>query len=156
MPAPHSYRARLVWSGAPAGPVTDYRGYSREFRCEIAGKPPLIGSADPTFLGDPELHNPEDHLLVALASCHMLSWLARCARRGVRVSGYVDQPEATMTWVGDTYAFTDLLLRPRATITAGDRDLALALHQEAHHLCFIARSVNFPVRHQAEVAIAAG
>ncbi len=155
MPSPHSYRAHLVWSGATAGPIVDYRGYSREFRCEIAGKPPLIGSADPTFLGDPSRHNPEDHLLVALASCHMLSWLSLCARRGVGVTAYADEAEASMTWIGDTYAFTDLLLRPRATIV-GDRDLALALHDEAHHLCFIARSVNFPVRHQAEVAIAAG
>lgn len=154
MPAPHRYQATLTWSGAAAGPASDYRTYSRAFRCEIAGKEPLLGSADPTFLGDAALHNPEDHLLVAVAACHMLSWLALCVRKGIHVQAYADQPEATMTWVGDTYAFTDLLLRPHATIVAGDAQAAMALHDEAHRLCFIARSVNFPVRHQATVAIA--
>jgi organic hydroperoxide reductase OsmC/OhrA len=152
MPAPHQYRARLTWSGSAAGPASDYRTYSRAFRCDIAGKEPLIGSADPAFLGDPARHNPEDHLLVALASCHMLSWLSLCVRKGIHVQDYVDEPQATMSWVGDTYAFTDLLLRPRATIAAGDAQVAQALHADAHRLCFIARSVNFPVRHEATVA----
>jgi organic hydroperoxide reductase OsmC/OhrA len=43
--------------------------------------------------------------------------------------------------------FTDVLLRPRVTIGAGgDTALAARLHHEAHDFCFIANSVNFPVR----------
>lgn len=72
----HSYLVKTVWSGAAEGPARDYKTYSktysREHRFEIAGKPPIMGSADAAFHGDPALHNPEDLLVAALSSCHML------------------------------------------------------------------------------------
>jgi len=153
MPAEHHYRADLTWTGADAGPTADYRTYSRAFSLRIPGKVDLDGSSDPHFVGDPTRHNPEDLLLAAVASCHLLSWLSLCARRGVRASAYRDTPEATLSWVGDTYAITGMVLRPHVAIAAGDdRVLALALHDEAHRVCFIARSVNFPVRCEATLA----
>lgn len=152
MPAIHRYQADLEWTGAVQGPTADYRTYSREFALRLPGKAELRGSSDPHFVGDPALHNPEDLLLAAVASCHLLSWLSLCARRGVRVVGYRDRPEATMAWNGGTYAFTEVVLRPVATILPGD-DIALAraLHEEAHRLCFIARSVAFPIRCEPDV-----
>ena len=147
MPNVHRYSADLEWIGAAQGPTSDYRGYAREFVLRLPGKVELRGSADPHFVGDPTLHNPEDLLLAAVASCHLLSWLSLCSRRGVRVLSYRDQPEATMAWNGETFAFSEVVLRPRATIQPGDdAALALALHDEAHRLCFIARSVAFPIR----------
>jgi organic hydroperoxide reductase OsmC/OhrA len=143
----HHYRALVTWSGAVHGPTSTYQGYSREFRVEIEGKPALIGSADPAFRGDPALPNPEDQLLTALAACHMLSWLALCAMNRIAVTAYRDQATATMAWDVDTYRFTEVVLHPQATLAAvGDLAKATALHEQAHHLCFIARSVNFPVR----------
>jgi organic hydroperoxide reductase OsmC/OhrA len=150
---PHHYAAELEWTGAAAGPTRDYRGYSREHVLRLPGKPELRLSSDPAFVGDPALHNPEDLLLAAIASCHMLSWLSLCARQRIVASAYRDTPEATMTWVEDTYAFTEVRLKPRCVISAdSDVALAMALHEEAHHVCFIARSVNFPIRCQADIA----
>ena len=152
MPNAHHYQADLEWTGAAQGPTADYRSYSREFVLRLPGKAELRGSSDPHFVGDPTLHNPEDLLLAAVASCHLLSWLSLCARQGVRVLRYRDTPEATMAWNGETFAFTEAVLHPRATILAGDDvALAIALHQEAHRVCFIARSVAFPIRCEAQV-----
>jgi len=148
----HLYTADLEWTGSVAGPTRDYRSYSRDFVLRLPGKVDLRGSSDPAFVGDPLLHNPEDLLLAAIASCHMLSWLSLCARRKIVATAYRDAPEAAMTWVGDTYAFSSVVLKPRCIITA-DSDLALAtaLHEEANHVCFIARSVNFPIRHESVI-----
>jgi organic hydroperoxide reductase OsmC/OhrA len=152
----HSYRTRLRWSGASAGAAKTYDGYSREWTAHIEGKPPLLGSADPTFRGDPALYNPEDLLLIALASCHMLSFLALATRARLVVTGYVDEAEGTMLFEGGGGRFTEVMLRPRVTVAPG-ADLALSerLHEQAHQVCFIAASVNFPVRHDARMEIGA-
>jgi organic hydroperoxide reductase OsmC/OhrA len=45
-------------------------------------------------------------------------------------------------------------LRPKVTLAAGsDLQKAKALHHDAHAMCFIARSVNFPVSHEPELLI---
>ena len=154
----HHYALELRWTGAGDAGTRDYQGYRREYEVAIAGKPPFRGSADPAFLGDAALPNPEDWLLAALSACHMLSYLALCARRRVQVMEYRDQASGTMALQPDGGGeFTEVLLRPRVTIAAdADLDAALALHARAHGLCFIARSCNFPVRHAPEVVRATG
>ena len=151
----HRYDLRLDWTGARQGPAEKYETYSREFRIEIAGKPALTGSADPTFRGDASLHNPEDLLLAALSSCHMLSYLALCTRSRIPVLAYTDAASATMGEKSPhRVGFTEVVLRPRVAIAAGaDTAKAKALHEKAHEICFIANSVNFPVRHEAEIAV---
>jgi organic hydroperoxide reductase OsmC/OhrA len=152
---PHEYKARLVWEGATEGPAASYATYSRRFRAEIAGKPVLLGSADAAFRGDPQLHNPEDLLLIALSSCHMLAYLALAARRGVVVIAYEDEAQGTMLVEKGAGRFTEVMLRPKVTMReGGDKELALALHRDAHSDCFIAASVNFPVWHEAEILTA--
>jgi organic hydroperoxide reductase OsmC/OhrA len=61
-----------------------------------------------------------------------------------------------MAWDGETYRFNEVVLRPRVVIEAG-ADLARAeeLLHRSHELCFIARSVNFPVHHEPEVTAGA-
>lgn len=153
---PHRYAAHLVWTGAAAGPVRDYRSYSREYRVEFAGKTPLAGSADPHFCGDGTLPNPEDLLVAALSACHMLSWLAECARAGIAVVAYEDDASGEMARAAGKIRFTGVVLRPRATILDAARSAeALALHERANAECFIANSVAFPVRHEAEIAVLA-
>ena len=153
----HHYDLRLDWTDARQGAALKYETYSREYRIEIAGKPPLIGSSDPTFLGDRSLHNPEDLLLAALSACHMLSYLALAARSRIAVVAYSDAASATMSETAPhRMGFTEAILRPRVTIAAGaDPAKAKALHERAHEICFIANSVNFPVRHEAEIVVAA-
>ena len=141
----HHFAARLVWTGAEHGPTRDYQSYSREYRVEVEGKPPLIGSAHPAFQGDPGKHNPEDLLVAALAACHMLSYLALCTRAGIEVVAYQDQASGMMAIKERKMRFVEVTLAPHVTIAAGDLEQARALHEKAHEACFIANSVNFPV-----------
>jgi organic hydroperoxide reductase OsmC/OhrA len=80
----------------------------------------------------------------------MLWVLHLCASAGITVTAYDDKPEGTMTENADGGGeFTRVVLRPHVTITDEARAAELpALHAQAHHLCFIARSVNFPVEHE--------
>ena len=88
----------------------------------------------------------------------MLWFLHLCADAGIVVTEYEDVASGAMSEhvVPDPDAgggeFTRVVLRPRAAITDAARIAdALALHSRAHELCFIARSVNFPVEHQPVV-----
>jgi organic hydroperoxide reductase OsmC/OhrA len=151
----HEYRTTLLWTGASAGPTRSYQSYSREYEFRSPGKPAVRGSADAHFRGDASLYNPEDLLVVALATCHLLSYLAECARAGVEVVSYEDEALGMMTMRDGKLRFTDVLLRPRVTVMPGtDLDKARRLHETAHAGCYIANSVNFPVRHEAVVAAA--
>ena len=153
----HRYNLDLEWTGSGRGPTSSYPNYSREYVVSIAGKPPLRGSADPTFRGDASLHNPEDWLVAALVSCHMLSFLALAARAGLSVLAYTDAAEGTMTFEGGHGQFSRVALHPRVVVAVGsDTGLAHRLHHQAHEACFIARSVNFPVTHEATVEVAGG
>jgi len=150
--ASHGYALELIWDGNLGAGTSTYAGYSREFRVSIAGKPELVGSADPTFRGDPGLVNPEEKLVAALSSCHLLSYLALCARAGIRVETYRDHATGRMVADKDGGKFEEVVLSPRVGVAPGtDLAKAIALHDDAHAACYIARSCNFPVRHAAEV-----
>lgn len=152
----HEFACRLVWTGAMKGGTSSYESYSRECRVDFEGKPSLRGTAATAFRGDPGLSNPEDLLVASLSMCHFLSYAALCALKGVNVIAYEDAAVGTMERVERTFKFTDVLLRPRVTISAGsDPELARALHERAHRECFIANSVNFPVRHEPAITAAA-
>jgi organic hydroperoxide reductase OsmC/OhrA len=151
----HEFRARLVWTGAADGPTASYGAYSRRYRIEIDGKPPLEGSAAPPFRGDAALVNPEDMLVAALSACHCLSYLALAARSGVLVTAYEDDAWGRMTFRDGGLSFERVILRPRVTIdAASDPERASRLHAEAHDTCFIARSVAFPVEHEPKSLVA--
>jgi len=140
----HRYGVRVSWSGE----TRSYESYSRAHRIAINGKPTIAASADPAFLGDADLPNPEDMLLAALSACHMLWYLHLCAVKGVVVTAYEDRAEAEMVEAPRGGRFTEAVLQPVVTITPdSDADLAQSLHERAHAECFIANSVNFPVRH---------
>ena len=150
----HLYRINTVWTGASQGSTSSYDAYSREYVINIEGKPQFVGSADPTFRGDASLYNPEDLLLMSLSACHMLSYLALCARAGIRVISYSDAATGKMAQKNGKIRFTEVILHPLVTIEASD-DLEKArnLHDNAHHVCFIANSVNFPVLHEAKMLV---
>jgi organic hydroperoxide reductase OsmC/OhrA len=152
----HRFECRLVWTGARHGGTTGYESYSREYRVDIPGKPSIRGTAAPMFRGDPALPNPEDLLMAALSACHFLSYVAYCARDGVNVISYEDNASGTMQRVDRVTKFTEVVLKPRVTVAPGaDIEKARALHEKAHHACFIANSVNFPVRNEPEIQVAA-
>lgn len=149
----HEYAIDLAWEGNTGEGTASYAAYGRQYRATMARKPALVGSADPAFRGDPARHNPEDLLVVSLSSCHMLSYLALCARRRIRVLAYRDAARGRMVTTKDGGGhFDEVVLQPRVTIARGDDlEAARSLHHGAHETCFIASSVNFPVRVEAIV-----
>jgi organic hydroperoxide reductase OsmC/OhrA len=149
----HRYASELNWTGNTG---TGYEAYSREHTVRMGGKQGLIVSSDPAFRGDPTKHNPEDLLLAALSSCHLLTYLALCARARIAVVGYVDRAEGTMGETPDGGGrFTEVVLRPLVTVTSAEMVAkATRLHEAAGKYCFIANSVNFLVRHEPIVRVA--
>jgi organic hydroperoxide reductase OsmC/OhrA len=151
----HHFSARLTWTGAARGSTGSYEVYSRDYLIDVPGKPPLPGSADKVFRGDPTRHNPEDLLVASLSACHMLSYLAEAARSGLRVVAYADDASGTMQLQEGRMRFTEVSLRPQVVIAkGGDPAEAMRLHEKAHDICFIANSVNFPVSCDARVSVA--
>ena len=138
---------------AGARPTT---ALSRDHRIVAPGRPELAGSSDPAFRGDATRYNPEDLLIASLSSCHMLWYLHLCSAAGIVVQAYRDEAEATMKEdEGGGGRFTAAVLRP-VVMLARESDIAtaLALHEEAHRLCFIANSVNFPVTIEPRAGVA--
>ena len=144
----HHFAAHLIWTGAGAGPTRAYESYVRAWRAEVPGKPPLEGSSDPVFRGDPAKYNPEDLLVVALASCHLLSYLALCARAGIEVAAYQDAGERHDGDQGRQAA----LRRGDAGAAGGDRRrrsrAGPALHAQAHADASSPARSTFPVRNR--------
>ncbi|HEV2165455.1 MAG TPA: OsmC family protein [Thermoplasmata archaeon] len=150
----HEYRVEVRWTGDRGQGTSSYVAYGREHTIQAASKPVLLGSSDPAFRGDPSRYNPEELLVAALSSCHMLSYLHLCTVHGIRVVGYEDHAEGVMEPRADgTLAFSRVTLHPHVKIASGDRAKAEALHEDAHKACFIASSVNFPVTHQATIEL---
>ncbi|MFI8594698.1 OsmC family protein [Microbacterium sp. NPDC078428] len=149
----HTYEVTATWTGDLGSGTSGYRDYVRAVTLEIEGKPAIHASADRPFRGDPAKWNPEDLLLAALAECHLLSYLHACVSEGVVVTRYSDTAVATMRLDGrGGGAFTEAVLRPRVVVAEPAMvDAAMRAHAQANAWCFIANSVAFPVRHEAEV-----
>ena len=146
----HTYETTVTWTGNRGTGTSGYRDYDRS--CDIAapGRPVIAASSDPLFRGDPTRWNPEQLLVASLSQCHLLWFLHLAADAGVVVTSYVDEAVGTMAeQAGGAGRFTEVVLRPRVTVADPAMIPAVAaLHDRAHELCFIAQSVNFPVRHE--------
>jgi organic hydroperoxide reductase OsmC/OhrA len=144
----HSYAVTVTWTGNQGTGTRGYRDYRRSHEISAAGKPSIAGSSDPAFRGDRACWNPEDLLVASLSACHKLWYLHLCAEAGVVVEAYVDEAVGVMEEAADGGGqFVEVVLRPRVRLAPlSDRNKAQSLHHEAHAKCFIARSVNFPVR----------
>lgn len=151
MVATHEYTVSVEWTGNLGTGTSSYRAYGRDNEVTSAGKIGIAGSSDPAFRGDASRWNPEELLVASLAQCHMLQFLHLAAVAGVRVVAYADSPVGRLTVERDGGGcFDEVVLHPSVAID-GEVDAAQleALHDRAHELCFVARSVNFPVRHEA-------
>ena len=147
-PRDHAYTVMVTWTGNTGAGTAAYRSYARAHDIQVHGKPALKGSSDPAFLGDKSCYNPEEMLVGSLSACHMLWYLHLCSAEGIVVEAYQDIAEGVMA--GDAEGggrFTEVVLQPEIRLAAGsDQGKARALHEGAHRRCFIANSVNFPVR----------
>ena len=150
----HSYAANIEWTGNNGTGTSSYRAYGREHVIRMDGKPDIAGSSDASFRGDNAKHNPEDMLVASISTCHMLWYLHLAAVAGVVVTAYTDAAKGTMVEDAERGGyFTEVVLHPTVTISAGDAATAQRLHEDAHHKCYIANSVNFPVKCEPAVLI---
>ena len=138
----HLFKAKLNWNATP-------KTYFKNHQIAIEGKEILNVSAAKTFKGDASLHNPEDLLLSALVSCHMMSFLYVCSQNGIDIISYQDNAEATLEVTENgSGRFIEVRLHPKVVIQQPEKIAeALSLHTKANELCFIANSCNFKIVH---------
>jgi organic hydroperoxide reductase OsmC/OhrA len=151
----HEYRITSHWTGNLGSGTSAYGAYSRAHECTGEGKSAVIpGSSDPAFRGDPARYNPEELLVGALSNCHMLWVLHLCADAGIVVTEYADEAWGEMVEHADgSGEMTRVVLRPRMRIADNGRAPEVpAIHDRAHAVCCLARSVRFPVRHEPVVS----
>lgn len=141
------YAVKVIWTGNTGTGTEYYGGYERAHDILIDGKPTIVGSSDPSFRGDKTRWNPEELLVASLSACHKLWYLGLCSQAGIVVTAYEDAAEGSMVEEANGAGqFTSVTLRPHVTISeSSDEARAIDLHRQAHAMCFIARSVNFPV-----------
>jgi organic hydroperoxide reductase OsmC/OhrA len=149
----HDYDVTVTWTGDDGEGTATYRSYRRDHTVTADGPPDLVGSSDPALRGDGTRWNPEQLLVASLSQCHMLWYLHLCAINDVVVTGYVDTAHGEMAMNDDgSGQFHAVTLRPQVTVTEPAMvERARALHADVPALCFIARSVNFPVHHDPTV-----
>jgi organic hydroperoxide reductase OsmC/OhrA len=152
----HTYALTLTWTGNTGTGTSGYGAFERSSEVTAGDRAPLLASADPAFRGAPERWNPEELLVASLSQCHMLWYLVLCAKEGIVVTEYIDHPTGTMVEDPDGGGhFEEVTLHPQVTIASGDHaDRAIELHQRAHDLCFVARSVNFDVHAEPTITSA--
>ena len=146
----HNFLSSIIWTGNRGEGTRAYSGYDRTWDIALPGKEIIHCSNDPMLGGDPAKMNPEDLLISALSACHMLWYLHLASKAGIVVTGYRDDPMG----YGETLAngagrFLSAVLRPTISVVEGtDLKIAAELHHKVDEYCFIARSVNFPVRYE--------
>jgi len=146
----HRYSASCAWRGSTAG---GYDAYDRHHRATASPAATAVElSSDPAFRGDPALLNPEQLLVLAAASCQLLSFLAVAARARIDVVAYQDDAEGEMPEDDPPLRITRIMLRPRITIR-GEVDDARIRHlvEVAHRECFIANSLSTELVIEPEV-----
>ena len=137
------HRITLTWEKGEA-PFT-YEAYPRNHTLSFKnGQQTVIASAAPVYRGDAGKCDPEDLLVAALSSCHMLSFLAIAAKRKLTVTAYEDEAVGFLENQGGKLWMTRVILRPKVVIDADDEILTL-IHHQAHEACFIANSVKTAV-----------
>lgn len=143
----HTYTLNNTWTGNTGNGTAAVRGYERSHTVSIAGKPDQHLTTDNPLVGDKTRLNPEDLLVTALSSCHLMSYLYLCALEGLVVTAYEDKATGIMIEKSlGGGSFSEVTLRPAVTIAdATQKERAIELHRKAHDICYIANSVNFPV-----------
>ncbi|WP_420138608.1 OsmC family protein [Sphingomonas sp.] len=150
----HAYGSEIAWTGNRGDGTRGYRSYDRAWEIRTPGKAVIACSNDPLLGGDPALPNPEDLLLSSLAACHMLWYLHYASTSGIVVTAYRDTPVGIgETGAGGAGRFLRAVLKPHIVVAPGtDLGAADAIHERIHDVCFIARSVNFPITYEASYA----
>lgn len=148
----HSYGCTVEWTRDGA-PFTDNK-YARAHQWLFDGGAVVPGSSSPLSVrvpwSDPAAVDPEEALVAATSSCHMLWFLSLAAGRGIVVDSYRDAAQGRMGRFADGQeGITELVLRPDVRVSGPapvDDATIASLHHEAHAHCAIAHSLRGEVR----------
>ncbi len=144
----HHYKLTAVWTGNKGDGTKNVRTYDRSHTVSIDGKPELFLTTDNAAVGDKSKLNPEDLLVTAISSCHMLSYLYLCSLEGIVITAYIDNASGIMIEEADgSGKFKEVTLKPNFNVAEESMvERAIELHHKAHEICYIANSVNFEVK----------
>ena len=144
----HNYKLTALWTGNQGDGTKNIRTYDRSHTVTIQGKPELFLTTDNPHVGDKSKLNPEDLLVTALASCHLLSYLYACSLEGIVITSYADNAAGIMFEnENGGGSFKEVTLNPICTVADESMvENAIELHHKAHEICYIANSVNFEVK----------
>ncbi len=134
--------ATISWKRVGEG--FDIQTYSRDHRWRFENGIEVNASAAPNYRGNPAYVDPESAFVASISSCHMLTFLAICARKRIVVNGYTDRANGHLERAPNgKFAMTRVELRPRIEFegTAPTPIELHALHEQSHADCFIASSV---------------
>ncbi len=138
--------ATIHWQRQSEG--FNYRDYNRDHSWTFAGGTRINASAAPEFRGSAENVDPEEAFVASVSACHMLTFLAICARKKIIVNNYIDKAVGYLEKNGaGRAAVTRIELSPRIRFEGRPpAEKALReLHHAAHEQCFIANSIHTQV-----------
>lgn len=146
----HQYKVVARWNGSHGKGTNNVKTYDRSHTVSINNKPDLHLTTDNPHVGDKTKLNPEDLLVTAVASCHMLSYLYVCALEGIVVTDYVDNAIGIMIENNDDGGkFKEIILNPVVKVAEKSMiERSIELHHRAHEICYIANSVNFEIKNK--------
>lgn len=146
------HKVTVEWQRETEG--FSYESYSRDHTWTFEGGTQIQASAASAYRGNPCCIDPEEALVAALSSCHMLSFLAIAARKQFTVDKYVDKGVGFLEKNADgKLSITRVILRPRVTLSGKmvpSQQQIQQIHDRAHEECFIANSVKTDVKVEAE------
>ncbi len=147
------HHATLHWARTSAD--FTYNTYNRAHEVRFKGGAIVLPSSSaPEFKGDADRVDPEEAFVGSLSSCHMLTFLAICARKRLVVDAYDDEAAGTLEkGPGGKFWMSRVTLRPRvrfAPDAAVDKATLDDIHHHAHEECFIALSVKTEVTVEPE------
>jgi len=141
------HHASIVWYRTSADFTYDTYNRAHEVRYK-SGAIVVPSSSAPAFKGDADRVDPEEAFVAALSSCHMLTFLAICARKRITVESYEDDAVGLLEKDGGKLWMTRVTLKPRVRFASGtevDAAKLAEIHHKSHEECFIANSVKTDV-----------
>ena len=143
----HTYPLTLLWSGN-----TLDSNYTRNATVTNPGNHDVPVSAGAEYGGDGNRWNPEDLLGSALATCHMLTFLALASKTKLEVKAYEDKAEAVLDTIEKVTSVTEIHLKPTIRVAKGtDAGKVVELFEKAHKYCFVANSIKCKVVMQPRI-----
>ncbi len=141
------HRASIEWKVDAQG--FSPTAYNRSHSITFDGGVQVRGTAAPDFGGNPADVDPEKLLVSAVASCHMLTFLAVAAKKRLQLLSYTDDAVGVLEKDSEgKFSVTKIFLHPKVVFegdTQPDAAVLADLHARAHRGCFVGNSVKADV-----------